>query len=118
VTAALVDRLRAHDVDAAPPERREAIARDYAERPRLDDLPAFGGNWLLDDERNLWVQEFATVLDTAVAWSVFGEDGQWLGNVTMPTAFRPHVIGRDHVLGVWRDSLDVETVRGYPLIKP
>jgi hypothetical protein len=118
VTDALVDRLRTHDVEAAPPQRREAIGRDYAERPRLDRLPAFGSNWLLDEERNLWVQQFTTALDGAVAWSVFATDGQWLGDVTIPAAFRPHVIGRDHVLGVWRDSLDVETVRRYPLIKP
>jgi hypothetical protein len=118
VTQPLVDALRAHDVEAAPPARQDAIRRDYDERPRVDVLPAFGNTWLLDADGNLWVQDFLTAVDTASRWTVFAADGRWLGEVPIPIAFRPHEIGTDYVLGVWRDELDVETVRRYPLTKP
>src|SRR5690606_9649457 len=97
-TQELVDALREHDVAAAPPERHEAIRRDYAERPPIDFLPAFGNTWLLDAAGNLWVQDFLTAIDTASSWSVFDADGRWLGEVAIPLAFTPHQIGEDYVL--------------------
>jgi hypothetical protein len=36
----------------------------------------------------------------------------------MPHTFDVHEIGEDWVLGVWRDELDIQYVRKYPLIKP
>jgi len=57
-------------------------------------------------------------LDRSRRWAVIGTDGRYLGEVLTPPRFRVHDIGEDWVLGVWRDELDVEYVRKYPLIKP
>ena len=38
--------------------------------------------------------------------------------VTMPARFRPMDIGREFVLGLWRDADDVEHVRLYRLDRP
>jgi hypothetical protein len=35
----------------------------------------------------------------------------------MPINLYPHVIGSDHVIGVWRDELDVESVVKFELLK-
>jgi len=35
-----------------------------------------------------------------------------------PARFTPRYVDDDMVLGVWRDEVDVEYVRGYELIKP
>ena len=42
---------------------------------------------------------------------MFDPAGVWLGDLTLPERFELHTVGRDRLLGVTRDSLDVETVR-------
>ena len=41
-------------------------------------------------------------------WDVFDADGRFLGVVTMPDRFVPHLFVGNNVYGVWRDDLDVE----------
>lgn len=89
-------------------------------------LPAYQ-SMLVDSERHLWVsdatlewflgQGFSRVLSTPTTWRVFDPSGRWLGVVTMPARFRPMDIGRDYVLGLWRDADDVEHVRLYELAR-
>jgi hypothetical protein len=73
---------------------------------------------LLDDEGNLWVDEFQPPPSALPTWTVFDADGRMLGAVSMPDRFRPMQIGADFVLGVWSDDLDVQHVRMYRLEKP
>jgi hypothetical protein len=49
---------------------------------------------------------------------VFGAEGEWLGTVELPARFNPGQIGGDSILGVSTDSLDVEHVQVFRLIKP
>ena len=42
---------------------------------------------------------------------IFGHEGEWLGSVRLPSRFRVMEIGRDYVLGVMPDDLDVEAVQ-------
>jgi hypothetical protein len=58
------------------------------------------------------------VLSTPTAWRVFDPSGIWLGTVTLPARFNPMDIGKDYVLGLWRDEDDVEHIRIYRLRKP
>ena len=79
-------------------------------------LPAH--EWILVDRvGNVWMSEYV-VLDEKPRWQVFDRDGRWLGQVDMPGGGRVTDIGDDYVLGVWRDDMDVETVRLYELRKP
>lgn len=118
VTDELLERLLAHDLEAAAPDRQDAIRADYASRPRAATLPAYGSRIIMDDLGNIWVQPYTTPLDEVGDWTVFDDSGRWLGGVTMPTAFQPHAIGSDWVLGVWKDPRDVESVRRYHIVKP
>ncbi|MEO7998962.1 MAG: hypothetical protein ABI852_16035, partial [Gemmatimonadaceae bacterium] len=89
-------------------DRRELLTDDYAKT-----LPAFSA-MVLDNTGKLWVRA-PKAIDGAVAgslnnysigvstWSVFGADGRWLGDVSMPALFEPTDIGADFVLGVLRD---------------
>ena len=72
----------------------------------------------VDVTGHLWVQEYRWREGEAARWSVFGLDGQWLGQVHFPAGFRAHDIGEDYVLGVWEDPDEVEHVQLYELIKP
>lgn len=110
-------RLMQLEIEAAPPEREQAIRQTWAERPVAGTFPAFGELWIADADGNLWVQNFATPADPQAPFTVFDPDGRWLGVVVFPDGFTPHEIGEDYVIGVFRDELDVETVRRYPLLK-
>jgi hypothetical protein len=117
VTEDLTERLMAHDVEAAPPGREEAIRQGWTDQPVAETLPAFGEAWIVDAGGNLWVQQYATAVDPQASWTVFAREGHWLGDVAFPDGFTPHEIGEADALGVFRDSLDVETVRRYALLK-
>lgn len=72
-------------------------------------IDATGHTWLRQDvgpERR----------DTAVQrWDIFASDGRWLGQVATPRHVTIWHIGRDRVVGVWRDPNDVEEVHIYRL---
>ena len=48
-------------------------------------------------------------------WTVFSEEGVLLGTLSLPERFEVFEFGDDHVLGVWKDEMDVEFVRIYSL---
>lgn len=106
--------------------RRELIVHRRWSPRRLDarsgasgTLPAFD-RLLVDRAGQLWVRQGSTAFggsssDDVTEWSVFGPNGRWLGDVTMPPRFLPTDIGSDYVLGVSRDVDDVEQVALYRL---
>lgn len=103
----------------------ESERRDLRDDPYAATVPAFS-QLIVDGTGRLWVRE-AHLADVAVAgqwgmypldqsvWNVFDPEGRWLGDVTMPARFHAKDIGADYVLGVARDSLDVQTVVQYGL---
>jgi len=93
-------------------ERLREARRAAAEEP----LPYSGG---LHGDRfgNLWVAAFSTDRLHISHYRAFSPVGVWLGWVHMPPRFQLLDIGRDHVLGIRRDTLDVEAVALYPLYR-
>jgi hypothetical protein len=87
-----------------------------AETPMADTLPAYQ-TMLVDVLGNRWLERYRASGETQPAWDVISADGAWLGSVPMPARFSLRQVGRDFVLGVWRDDDDVEHVHRYDLIK-
>lgn len=88
----------------------------YEKMPFPSTLPAFRSVVLDEDGARLWIEEFE--LDVIMSgrearWSVYAEDGRFLGEVMMPARVQPLRIGKDYLLGLWRDELGVEYVRLY-----
>ena len=104
VTQDLVERLRARTAGT--------MRRDI---PIPETMPAYGA-FLGDPDGNLWVQEYRVEGEPA-RWAVIDASGRFLGIVELPAPGRVTEIGRDYVLGVWTDDLDVEQVRLYALHK-
>ncbi len=100
--------------DEAYVSRRVAGVR---RRPSLKTVPAFE-NILVDDDGNLWVQEYPLQFGDPQRWTVFARNGELLGTMEMPPSFQPYHVGSDFVLGRFQDESDVEHVRLYALIKP
>ncbi len=118
VTDEMIATLKQERLDAAQsPESRTRIERQWADTPFPAVLPPHGRRLLHDAADNLWIEEYQARGDMP-AWSVFNAEGRWLGIVEFSGGFRPLDIGRDYVLGVRRDDLDVEHVQLYDLMKP
>lgn len=75
--------------------------------PVPDFLPTFT-RLKTDVVGNLWVAGYDAMGELANVWSVFGTDGRWLGEVSLPEGFTMVDIGRDYILGRVTDDMDVE----------
>lgn len=84
--------------------------------PPQDSMPAYEG-FTVDSEGNLWVADARRPNTPTPSWNVFGHEGVWLGHVEGPTGLRVTDIGRDYLLGLWRDEMEVEHVMLYALEK-
>jgi hypothetical protein len=119
---ALQRRMSSRDVASekqamAPPDAPSAY-KDLVDQMQPPEFwPAFG-DLELDPDGNVWVAEYwskRTQEDEPVTWHVFDKSGEWIGTPTTPSRFTVLEIGGDYVLGVRRDSLDVETVEVLPI---
>ena len=113
-TAVELDDEKALRLAGTSPDLQAWRARAQDEATDPDLFPAHG-RLLFDDEGNLWVEEYRTPADTVTRWTVFGRDGTPLSLVATPVDLVVHHIGRNHVAGVRRDDLDVETVAVHAL---
>ena len=126
VTADAIEVLqRAQLADISETERRYRL-RMFRAMAIPSTMPAFGRairrqGWnppiRFDDLGNLWVLEYDLPGTDPLRWSVFRNDGQFLGTVDLPAEFEPLHIGDDFVVGRAQDSDDVEYVRVYTLHK-
>lgn len=106
-------------------ERAAAIETlgDYARHPRMDlsripSTKAFFRRLLPDDSGNLWVLREGEG-DNWV-FDVFAHDGTFLGTVDMPVRpelFPPPWIGRETMLVVTRDELDVQSILVFRIVR-
>lgn len=83
---------------------------------RPDLLPAYD-RVLAAAGGRVWAQVHVSDPDAPHVWDVFDPTGRFVGRVEVPGAFYPMVVGPDEVAGVWRDSVGVEYVRAYRLLR-
>lgn len=92
-----------------PPDRRARI-REQSEGLSLPvSVPSIAGI-RVGPAGEVWLEKFRLTPDEPSGWTVLAPDGAWLGDVIMPDGLNPLDIGRDYVIGVSRDELDVEYV--------
>jgi hypothetical protein len=110
--------------DAWLAARLSAVARN--ERPQLrtfltthmppprDVLPTFTA-LLVDDLEHLWAGHAVAHTDTAAVWSIFSPAGEWLGDLSLPSALTVSHVSERHLTGILRDDVGVESVAVFPL---
>lgn len=94
-------------------QRRIAEARVSDDRPVNDIFPA-NGTVRIDQAWRLWVQRYPRPSwPDDLRWWVFGRDGRFLCHLVIPPMDTWDIleIGRDYLLTVQRDELDIEHVR-------
>lgn len=103
----------------AEPRGRDTPARPNP-RPNIDvalypkTMPAYAA-FRVDAAQRLWVKDYPAPGEKEPRWNVFDPGGKLLGSVPTPPGVDVLEIGTTHLLGVWRDELDVEHVRLYAL---
>ena len=99
-------------------QRRPAgFERVWAEMTVHKTLPALE-RMAVDSDGYLWVLRPSEVQGVYRNFDVFDPEGRFLGEVKLPSGFRPipsPLIGRDFFMSVWVDEFDVESVRVYEL---
>lgn len=88
----------------------------FEEMPRPETLPHYSAIET-DPGGNIWVRHYASVSMPTFEWTVFDSAGRMLGDVLLPDKLVVYEIGRDYVLGRWRDDADVEYVRLHRLTR-
>jgi hypothetical protein len=119
VTRADIDRMR--DARIASAAAQSALYRQRTEEALQEmkvpeTMPAFS-NLKADSDGNLWVQEYRADGENHNRWTVFDPQGGLLARVNAPTRLNILDIGRDYILGLRTNQLDVEHVEVYRLTK-
>lgn len=96
------------------PEQQRRFTTAFARMPKPRRFPAIG-DLVAGDGGELWVQDYPRAPEAPARWTAFDSTGAVLASATMPAGLRVLRIGRDYVLGVERDALDVERVVLLPL---
>ena len=110
-------RVAVHAGEADDDNERRMIRRRWEDIPLPSTLPAYE-TLHIDRTGHLWVERFEVPGAPERTWSVFADDGAWLGDVKFPDRFSPLEIGDDYVLGRFGDELDVEHIQVWELVKP
>lgn len=113
VTPVVIGALKERQLAAAgDAEGRRAVEQRFTSMEFPEFLPAYAG-FRVDSEGVLWVQEYRPPGEEGSRWDLFDDEGRWLTTVELPARFRVLEIGSEHLLGVWRDEMDVEYLRVY-----
>ena len=118
VTQAMIDAFIDLEHSRRPvrygPLNRRSWYRIYESIGLPDTLPAFQA-LQLDELGWLWAEVYDFDPAQPREWVVFDEEGRAHGTVRTPPGLEVEWIGRDAILGVWKDEFDVEYVHRYPL---
>lgn len=119
VSQARMDSYAAFLLDESPPEEAAFLRERVSDRPYARRRPAHAGV-LAAPDMSLWVGEymgpeadFSGRRGPSRRWLILGPEGEILERVETPEGFVPFALEADRVWGVYRDTLDVESVRAY-----
>jgi len=118
VTTADIERAKQEAVgDEEDDAARRDVEQIYARMPIAESMPVWSSVHVSRDGE-MWVQRYRPSWEEGpVEWIVFDSNGAFITRVLLPERFRPTDIGRDYILGVQRDDMDVEHVRMYVIAR-
>lgn len=108
-----VDRLVARVRNA---NQAAQLRRRYDKMPRPATMPRFK-RLVVDAAGELWLEIFRPEANPRHTWIVLDTSGQGLGRIDTPPGVDVQQIGGDFILGTVRDSLDVQRVVRYELLR-
>jgi len=106
--------LREHEAEAVDEAQAREIRQGIEEMPLPDFLPAFAGLHT-DKDEYLWVERSRGPGDPIPVFDIFNPGGALVGLASLPADLSVLEIGKDYLVGLFRDELEVEYLRLYPL---
>jgi hypothetical protein len=95
-----------------PSEARSRYQALFAELPYPDTFPRYsrivGG-----DHDNVWVQQYRVPPDQGSSWQIIAPSGDPVAALELPAGYSPYRVNGNTVIGLKRDSTDVEYVVAY-----
>ena len=116
-TGAMLTALIDERVAMVPPDQAPVMRNFIEAFPWPETMAAFQG-LQLDELGCLWAQHTVPPGAEHSTWSVFSARGRWLGEVLIPSNFRPTRFGGQSLLGVQTGEDGVENVVVYEIVKP
>jgi hypothetical protein len=117
LTAADIEKWIEVDLAKRPSAQSKLEARnDFKQIPPLKRTPEFA-SMKVDDVGSLWVRHYGPPFDPSPDWDVYDANGAPIARVRLPARFDPFHIGKDFLLGVRKDELDVEHIELYRLTR-
>lgn len=114
VTPEDIAAYRREQIDEAE-ERWRDMQREMLEgMPYPETFPVFS-MFMVDPTNHVWVRAYPKPGEEPPRWWVFDPDGRLLFTIATPPDVRIAEIGRDYLLGIVTDELDVEHVVVYGL---
>ena len=115
-------RQRRNEIEARfeiTPAMQPAIDAQIGDHLPVADLYPGHDRVVVTKEGDIWIQEYRRPLDDGPdRWWVFDTEGRFICSASLPTDFLMMAVANDRVVGVARDSLDVEYVVGYDVEYP
>lgn len=119
VDQARMDEYTTFLLAGSPPEEAAFLRERVSDMPFARRRPAHG-KVLAGPEMSLWVGEYMGPeaylprrRGPSRRWLVFGPEGELRERIETPEGFVPYALEADRVWGVYRDALDVESIRAY-----
>jgi hypothetical protein len=112
-----LDSYRAFVQEYVPEQMRADYlsALDHDARPNV--LPGYD-RVLVSTDGDVWAQVYEPDIGAPHDWDVFDAEGRFLGKVHVASGVYPLLVTGNSVVGIWRDSLGVEHVQRYNLMRP
>jgi hypothetical protein len=105
-----LERWAANPFRGMPKEMMDQVEGFIRNATYAERFPAYE-TFFLDREGNVWVQEFAP--GQPQQFQVYRPSGEFIVRTALPRDVRPMDIGKDYVLGTWKDADGLEHVRLY-----
>jgi len=102
---------------ASDPSMAQELRRWLEQIPFPEHLPHFEALKVAPDG-HIWLQDVSLPgHEEPRRWMVLSMEGEVVAQVMVPANLRVEQITSDEILGVWTDSLGVQTVRGYRITR-
>lgn len=100
----------------APTASEVEMRKVYDRQGAADSFPSLRAIRLGTDSR-IWLRRYAATSGLDPEWLVLESDGTPLAWVTYPVGFTVYEFGTNHLLGVGKDSMDIQYVQRYELME-
>ena len=97
-------------------QQEDVFGRILKGTPKPEHLPLVD-RAEFDTDGQLWLRRFELESSGPSLWEVHSTEGEFLAEVSIPLELELLEIGPRHALGLLRDSLDVERVARFELVR-